>query len=233
MSQGILAVVPARAGSKRLPNKNILSLGGQPLIAWTIKTAIEANVFDKVLVSTDDAKIAKIAAEYGAWVPWLRPSHLAKDLSTSIEVLMHALEAVDPNELKYSHVALLQPTSPFRSAKTIVFGVHQYFSNGCMPVVSVSPAKTHPDLCFSLNKEGRISRYTFEKKITSLRSQDLFPVFEINGAFYITSIQDLKTYRSFLTPKTTAIVMESRVENLDIDDEWDFKLAQHFASLNV
>lgn len=230
MPQGVLAVVPARAGSKRLPNKNVLLLGGQPLIAWTIKAAIETHVFDDVLVSTDDAMIAEIAIRFGASAPWLRPAELATDTATSIDVLLHAVDRADPGGLRYEFVALLQPTSPFRTAATIVEGVRLCQSSGGAPVVAVSPARTHPDLCFRLDAGGRMSKYTPEKTGASLRSQDLSPAFEVNGALYVASIQYLRSHRTFFGADATALVMQSRAESIDIDDEWDWQLAEWIIS---
>lgn len=230
MTQGVLAVVPARAGSKRLPNKNVRVLGGLPLIAWTIKAAIEAHVFDDVLVSTDDATIAEIATRFGASVPWLRPAELATDTATSIDVLLHALDLADPGELRYGHVALLQPTSPFRTATSIAAGVKQCLSGGGAPVVAVSPARTHPDLCFRLDPGGRMYKFIPEMAGASLRSQDLSPAFEVNGALYVASVKYLRSHRTFFGPDATALVIQSRAESIDIDDDWDWKLAQWVAS---
>lgn len=226
MSPGVLAVVPARAGSKRLPNKNVLLLGGQPLIAWTIRAAIEAHVFDEVLVSTDDATIAEIAIRFGASVPWLRPAELATDTATSIDVLLHAVDRVDPDGTRLRHVALLQPTSPFRTAATIAAGVRQYLAGSGAPVVAVSPARTHPDLCFRLDTGGRISKYIPERTGVSLRTQDLSPAFEVNGALYVASVVYLRGHRTFFGPDATAMVIQSRTESIDIDDDWDWQLAQ-------
>lgn len=230
MSQGVLAIVPARAGSKRLPNKNVLLLGGQPLIAWTVKAAIEAQVFEEVLVSTDDATIAEIAIRFGASAPWLRPAELATDTATSIDVLLDAVDRADPDGSRYGLVALLQPTSPFRTAATITAGVKQCLSNGGAPVVAVSPARTHPDLCFRLDAGGRMSKYTPEKTGASLRSQDLSPAFEVNGALYVASVQYLRRHRTFFGPDATALVVRSRAESMNIDDDWDWQLAEWIVS---
>lgn len=230
MPQGVLAVVPARAGSKRLPNKNVLLLGELPLIAWTIRAAIEAHVFGEVLVSTDDAAIAEIAIRFGASAPWLRPAELATDTATSIDVLLHAVDQADPDGLRYGHVALLQPTSPFRTAATIAEGVRLCLSGGGTPVVAVSPARTHPDLCFRLDAGGRMSKYVPEKAGASLRSQDLPPAFEVNGALYVASVQYLRRHRTFFGPDATALVVRSRAESIDIDDVWDWQLAEWIVS---
>lgn len=228
--KNVLAVVPARAGSKRLPGKNIRYLRGLPLIAWTIRAAISSGMFDEVLVSTDDPQIADISRQYGASVPWLRPLALSTDTATSIDVVLHAVEEVGSEDRPLRHVALLQPTSPFRTPETIRVGVNQYLSGSGGPVVSVSPARTHPELCVSLDDANRMIKYCSERQPNSLRAQDLPAAFEINGAFYIASIRYLRRNKTFLGPDTTAFIMTSPVECIDIDDEWDWQLASWAAS---
>ena len=229
----VLAVIPARAGSKRLPGKNIRPLGGQPLIAWTIGAAVSAGVFDKVLVSTDDAGIAEIARQHGASVPWLRPAAMSSDTATSLDVLLHAVDQEKGSGAEYDCVALLQPTSPFRTAGTIAAGVRQCLSGDGMPVVAVSPVRTHPELSFKLDARGRMSRYCPERTGVSLRSQDLPEAFEVNGALYVASVQYLRSHRTFFGPDATALVVRSRAESVDIDDDWDWQLAEWIVSSKV
>jgi CMP-N,N'-diacetyllegionaminic acid synthase len=225
-----LAVIPARAGSKRLPGKNIRPLGGQPLIAWTIEAAVSAGVFDKVVVSTEDLGIAEVARLHGASVLWLRPAALSSDTATSLDVLLHAVDQEKGSGAEYDCVALLQPTSPFRTAGTIATGVRQCLSGNGMPVVAVSPARTHPELCFRLDARGCMSRYCPEKTGASLRSQDLPGVFEVNGALYVASVRYLRRHRTFFGPDSSALIMESPAESIDIDDDWDWQLAQWVVS---
>lgn len=224
------AIIPARSGSKRLPGKNIRLLGGLPLIAWTIRAAISSDMFDDVLVSTDDPVIADISRRYGASVPWLRPAELSTDTATSMEVVLHAVDNTEAMGKPIRHVVLLQPTSPFRTPETIKAGVAQYLSGTGSPVVSVSPARTHPELCFHLDESNRMIRYCPDRPQQSMRAQDLPAAFEINGALYAASVDYLRRHQTFLGPDATAFIMRSSVECIDIDDEWDWQLATWAAS---
>lgn len=224
-NEKMLAVIPARAGSKRLPGKNKRLLGDLPLIAWTIRAAIASGVFVKVLVSTDDQEIADIARRQGASVPWLRPAELSTDTATSMDVVLHAADRAEAAGMSFGHVVLLQPTSPFRTAKTIKVAVGQYLSGGAAPMVSVSPAKTHPELCYSLKEEGRMVKYCADRSITSLRSQDWPAAYEVNGVLYAAPVCYLRNQRTFFGPDTRAFLMMSPAECIDIDDDWDWQLA--------
>lgn len=116
----IIAIIPARGGSKRLPGKNIKDLAGKPMIAWTIEAAIQSDIFDHILVSTDDEEIAKISKAFGANVPFLRPAEISTDHATTNDVVTHMVDWI---ENKYgqtvSIVTILQPTSPLRTAADI------------------------------------------------------------------------------------------------------------------
>ena len=114
----ILALIPARGGSKRLPRKNVLPLGGKPLIVWSIDVAKDIPEICDILVSTDDSEIAEISKKAGALVPWLRPADLATDDSSSIDVVLHALNWYEREKQTIHGILLLQPTSPFRSQAT-------------------------------------------------------------------------------------------------------------------
>lgn len=226
----IIAVIPARGGSKRLPGKNIRPLGGLPLIAWTIQAAISSKMFHEVLVSTDDPEIARISKQHGASVPWLRKTELASDTACSIAVVLDALERHEATGIKFDHVALLQPTSPFRSPETIVAGLSLCISATEAPVISVSPARTHPALCYTIDSDRKLHGYCVKNQPGSLRSQDLPPVFEINGAFYAAPVAFLRQEKSFICSNSAAFVMYSPEESIDIDDEWDWQVAEWVAS---
>lgn len=226
---GILAVIPARGGSKRLPGKNTRRLSGVPLIAWTIRTAIAAGVFDDVLVSTDDKEIATIAREYGASVPWLRPGELSTDTATSVDVVLHALSASESKDKSTASVMLLQPTSPFRSTETIRRAVALHMQAGNPPVVSVCPAKAHPAWCYLLDDEGGMRRFAGDDT-TPVRSQDLPSVYQLNGSVYLATVNDLRSEHSFVCSRTRALVVTQPEESIDIDDVWDWQLAECIAA---
>lgn len=225
----ILAIVPSRAGSKRLPGKNIRSLAGLPLIAWTIRTAIAANVFSDVLISTDDPGMAEIAIQYGASVPWLRPGELATDTASSMDVVLHALTKYESEGGVVDSVMLLQPTSPFRSVATILRTIELHRQANNQPVVTVCPAKTHPAWCFFVDDDGRMHGYLGEGALPS-QSQDLPPVYQLNGSVYLATADDLHRERTFFCSRTRALVVSQPEESIDIDDAWDWRLAECIAA---
>ena len=226
----VLAVIPARAGSKRLPGKNVRQLAGLPLIVWTIRTALASGVFDGILVSTDDAAIAALAIEYGASAPWLRPSEISTDNATSVDVVLHALSTWESAEgAPVDSVMLLQPTSPFRSVETIRRAVDLHIQAANVPVVSVCPAKAHPAWCFLVNAEGHMRGYV-DNGERPARSQDLSPVYQLNGSVYLATAHDLRHERSFFSPRTRALVVMPPEESIDIDDAWDWQLAECIAA---
>lgn len=221
----MLAVIPARGGSKRLPGKNIRPLAGLPLIAWTIRTAIASGIFDEVLVSTDAPDVAEISARHGAAVPWLRPPELATDTATSVDVVLHAVSACEAAGQTVASVMLLQPTSPFRSVATIRRAVELHDASGKAPVVSVCLAQAHPAWCFQLEDDGCLRGYVNGSPFPS-RSQELPPAYQLNGAVYLASVADLRRDKSFFGPRTRALLMAQPDESLDIDDAWDWQLAE-------
>ena len=148
----ILALITARGGSKRLPGKNIRVLGQKPLIVWSIDVAKDIPEICDILVSTDDTAIASVCAEAGALVPWLRPTELATDTASSVDVALHALNWYEAEKGSVDGILLLQPTSPFRSRETVLRGMELFRKNGRKPVLGVSPTHTHP--MWTLKMEG-------------------------------------------------------------------------------
>lgn len=221
----IIALIPARGGSKRLPGKNIRLLGNKPLIAWTIEAALQSGVCDDILVSTDDEAIAAVARTYGASVPYLRPSELSSDTATSIEVALHALEVYEAQHGSVDGLLLLQPTSPFRSSSSIREAILKWSDDEAhRPVVSVSPASSHPAWCFRISSTSMEPFLGWETMRS--RSQDLDEAWTLNGAIYLISPADLRSARSFLTPNTRPLVIESAREAVDIDTPEDWSAAE-------
>lgn len=220
----ILALVTARGGSKRVPGKNLRLLGGRPLIAWSIDVAKAITDICDILMSTDDEQIAATARELDAYVPWLRPAELATDRASSVDVCLHALDWYETQHGKVDGLLLLQPTSPFRSRQTVLKGIELFRAAG-RPVVAVSPAASHPLWCFRI-EAGSLHPFV-ESAGLNLRSQDLPPAYVINGALYLTTPDRLRADRSFFYGELTQpLVVERAEEGLDIDTEWDFRLAQ-------
>jgi len=224
----ILAIVPARGGSKRLPGKNIKLLGGKPLINWTIEIAQGIPEICEILVSTDDPAIALVAKEAGANVPWLRPEALSTDQATSVEVALHALDWYESENGVVDGLLLLQPTSPFRTQATISRGIKLFKSQNYPSVIGVSPVRDHP--MWTFKKEGEYLAPFMENHGFGIRSQDLEPAFVANGGFYLISPSELRKSKSFIGDKLVPFVCETFQEALDIDSDIDFELAEFFLS---
>jgi CMP-N,N'-diacetyllegionaminic acid synthase len=220
----ILALIPARGGSKRLPGKNIRPLGGKPMITWSIEVAKEAPSICDVLVSTDDPSIAALCIDAGCFVPWLRPAELATDEASSVDVALHALNWYEAEKGSVDGLLLLQPTSPFRTRKSICRGIDLFLKHEYKPVLAVSVANEHPMWAMKMKNEY-LEPYLSEHGI-GMRSQDLPQIYTINGSFYLISPAELRAKRSFVGEKTIPLLIESQLEMIDIDTEWDFEIAQ-------
>jgi CMP-N,N'-diacetyllegionaminic acid synthase len=227
----VVAVVPARGGSKRLPRKNVLPLAGRPLIAWTLDVARESGVLDDLLVSTDDEEIAAVARQCGASVPWLRPPALATDTATSAAVLQHALQWYESEHGSVAAVVLLQPTSPFRSAETLRGAVASFLAqppSDRHAVVGVSPAAAHPAWTFRV--EGATMHPFLGWDAMQHRSQDLPAAYTLNGAIYVLSPEAIHDGAPLIRPGARPFVMTDPREALDIDTEEDWRTAQRMAA---
>ena len=219
----ILALILARGGSKRLPGKNILLLGGKPLVAWSIDVVKDVPEICDILVSTDDLSIAEVSKEYGAYVPWLRPAKLAEDTTNSVDSALHAIDWYEKEKGLIDGVLLLQPTSPFRTKSTVERGIELFYEHTDKAVVGVSLATIHPLRMLRMS-DSCIVPY-FSNALLDSVPQDL-PAYFINGSFYLTSPAHLRNQRSFGGDKFIPLVIESGYEGVDIDTRWDFELAQ-------
>jgi CMP-N,N'-diacetyllegionaminic acid synthase len=217
---GVLAVVTARGGSKGLPRKNVLPLGGRPLIAWTVQAALGAACVGRVIVSTDDAEIAAAAVAVGAEQPFLRPAALSTDTATSADVLAHALAEVTGHE----HALLLQPTSPFRTAADIDKAFALWRASRAATCVSVCAASESPWLMFGLTPDGWLDRLLPEPP-GGLRRQDLPTAYSLNGALYFVETARFRDDPRFLRPDTAAYEMPPE-RSIDIDDAEDLAAAE-------
>lgn len=216
----LLAVVPARGGSKGVPGKNIKSLGGRPLIAWTIDAAKRAKCIDHLIVSTDDDEIATVAKAYGAEVPFMRPSDLATDDTPGIAPILHALEQIK----EFDWVVVLQPTSPLRTPEDID-GIYDFCrKRDAHSAVAVCEVSEHPYWMYRLNEVGQLQPIVSEQMNIS-RRQDLPKVLTLNGALYLARIDWLRRNETFLTAETVGFEMP-RSRSLDLDTPEDWSLAE-------
>jgi len=221
----VLGLITARGGSKGLPGKNIRPLCGKPLIEWSISAAKAASCIDHIVVSTDDAAIAEVARRAGADVPFERPSELATDSASSVDVVIHAIDTLAKTDLAFDIVVLLEPTSPLREPFDIDEAVQRLIQTGAGAVVSVCRAvNTHPAFMFSLDEKGRLRPY-LERHPTGLRRQDIDPVFFLDGTLYASRIDVLKTKRSFYHEDTVAFEVP-KWKSLEIDDPDDFIMVE-------
>jgi CMP-N-acetylneuraminic acid synthetase len=219
----LLAIIPARGGSKRLPKKNILNLVNKPLIVWTIEAALDSKYIDKVIVSTDDKDIADISEQYGATIPFIRPSKLATDETPSIDVILHAADFFKKND--YDYVVLLQPTSPLRTSKHIDESIELLDAKNADAIISVCKMDHSPLWSNTLEKDGNMKGF-LQDDILNKRSQDLDIYYRLNGAIYICNINKIKEERSFFLKDNIFAYKMNRKSSIDIDNEIDFKLAK-------
>jgi len=217
--KNVLAVIPARGGSKGLKNKNIKVIAGKPLISWTIDAALKSKYIDKVIVSTDSKEIEKISKEYGASVPFLRPKELAKDDTSSIDVMLHAIEHFP----EYKIVIMLQPTSPLRECSHIDKAFDFFLKSNLNSCVSVTKDIKPPFWSFSMNSRMKLTTL-FPNKEIPLRRQEIESTYHLNGAIYISTFLNLKKYKTFILEGTSGYEM-SIESSVDIDDINDFNLA--------
>ncbi|MEL4420901.1 cytidylyltransferase domain-containing protein [Shewanella algae] len=222
----ILAVIPARGGSKRLPHKNIKPLLGKPLIYWTISSAIESKCFSKVMVSTDCRKISDVSKEFGAEVPYIRNNELASDTATSVDVVIDVIEYYKQQGVFFDYVMLLQPTSPLRRVTDISRAIDMLNdSYDDKSVVSMCKCEHSPLWSAKISKSGKLETFIGEGSVGK-RSQDLETYYRVNGAIYLISTQVIFKERSFfIKDKTYSYIMENEY-SIDIDEEIDFKIAE-------
>jgi N-acylneuraminate cytidylyltransferase/CMP-N,N'-diacetyllegionaminic acid synthase len=223
----ILALITARGGSKGLPGKNILTLKGKPLIAWSIIAAQRSRFVDMVVVSTEDRKIASIAAKYKAEIPFLRPAKLSTDAAKSIDVVLHALNYLKLSGDEYDYVVLLEPTSPLREASDIDNAVEILLNNkvGAVSIVGVSKVESaHPIFDVKINKKGLLVPYrgSFKKGI---RRQDISELYYFEGTLYISKISELIKRRKICHDKTLPYIVP-RWKALEIDEMLDMVCAE-------
>lgn len=217
----VLAVIPARGGSKGLRAKNIRLLAGRPLISWTILAARQSRYIDRLITSTDDRDIARVAEEYGCEVPFTRPSSLATDTASSSAVLLHAIEHVAGN---YDIAILLQPTSPFRSARDIDGALEMLVNREASTVVSVAEMEKSPLWAYRLRPDGGMEALMDVLERPG-RRQEVPALFVPNGAVYAVWTARFAHTHEFVDDESVAWVMP-RLRSIDIDTQLDLDVAE-------
>lgn len=222
-----LAIIPARAGSKRLPNKNHRPFLGKPLVLWTLEFALRYDAFDHVLVSTDSTEVATLCLAAGAHVPWMRPPELASDIATSIDVVMHAIDAMNAEGLHFDRVALLQPTSPIRITQRWDEAV-KHLEQGAAAAIGVNQAFSHPYWTYLMGEHKELTPCYADGLKT--RSQDLPVACVPNGSLYLCSVEMLRLHRTLTPPGTRGVMCTDPIESIDIDTAEDWQLAERLVS---
>ncbi|MBP0726728.1 acylneuraminate cytidylyltransferase family protein [Bacillus sp. RG28] len=218
----ILAIIPARGGSKGVKRKNVRLLGGKPLIAWTIEEALKSEYIDRLVLSSDDEEIIQCALNYGCEVPFVRPIELAKDTTPGIDVVLHALNSIK----EYDYVVLLQPTSPFRSVDDIDNCIYDCIKNEVDALVSVVEVDKPPHWMYRLDGQSKLHPLLEENNNYS-RRQDIPTTYSLNGAVYVANVNWLVLNKSFLGEETKGYVMPKE-RSVDIDSEFDFLYCETF-----
>ena len=219
----IVAIIPARAGSKRLPGKNMLPLAGKPLIQWTLDAAIAAKVFDLIAVTTDDPDVQALAARQGV-VTIPRPAELATDSATSMDTLLHALDWLESRGQTPQRVMLLQPTSPLRTSGDIRNAITRMDETGAASVISVCEMEHPPLWANTLPADGSMDHFLADS-LRNRRSQDLPTYYRLNGAIYLSTREALLREKSFFAPPSFSLIMD-RQHSIDIDTSDDLALAR-------
>lgn len=218
-----MAIIPARGGSKRIPNKNIRLFNGRPLIYYTIKQALESKLFDRVIVDTDSQEIAEIAKKYRAEIPFLRPKELAGDKARVVDAIIHMLDKLkEEQNYEPTNVVVLQTTSPLREVWDIKRCLDLIKRTNATTVLTV--CSTHPRLYYMDRNQNIILANGKESQSTNI--QEWRQAYILNGCFvYASSVKALRSERSLITKKTKAIVCE-KWRSVDLDHPEDWILAE-------
>ena len=220
----MLAVIPARGGSKGVPKKNIKELAGKPLIAYTIKAAIDSDIFEKVVVSTDSQEIADVAVSYGAEVPFLRPKEISGDMTSSDDVILHALSYYQQQGIEFAEVCKLQVTSPLRNSEHLKMAYNLFHEKNADYLVSVCECEHSPLWSGTIGEDLRLDNFISDEVKRSCR-QDLPTYYRLNGAIYMGKVNQFSINKNFLGKNCIAYIMEQK-DSIDIDSQLDFEMAE-------
>lgn len=220
----VLALVPARRGSKGLPMKNIRPLGGKPLLAWPIAAARQSRYVDRVVISTEDPEFADIAREAGADAPFLRPAELASDTAPSFGFIQHAIQALADAGEHYEYLVLLEPTSPLTEASDVDTALESLHGQRALAdaVVGVTAlVSEHPAFAVRIRQEGLMEPYSAKTFGQMPRRQDIEPLYSLDGSLYISSTEALLREQGFCHARTLPYVTP-HWKSLEVDDLVDF-----------
>lgn len=220
-----LAIITARGGSKRIPKKNIKDFCGKPIIAYSIEAALESNMFNEVMVSTDSEEIALIAKKYGASVPFYRSEETSNDYATTADVIGEVLETYQAIDKKFDLFACIYPTAPFLTGRKLSEAMRQI--DDADAVISVVRFSFPPQRAFVVREGNVVYQYPLYEKT---RSQDLEPIYHDCGQFYICRTEKFFQYHSLVLPKTKPYIIPDReVQDIDTMSDWNIAEAKYSA----
>jgi len=215
----VVAIIPARGGSKRIPRKNIKDFYGKPLIAYSIEVAIKSQLFTKIIVSTDDEEIASIAKEYGAEVPFMRPKELSDDFTGTGDVVNHALKWLEKNGETFEYACTIYATAPLLQSKYLIEGYNALKKTTAINAFSATSMPFPIQRTFKVNDEGRCDMFTPEHYMT--RSQDLEEAYQDAGQFYWTKLDQTSNEIMFGKDSIPVILPRHLVQDIDTLEDWD------------
>jgi len=230
MKNSAICIIPARGGSKRIPKKNIKDFFGKPLIAYSIEVAIASKLFDKVIVSTDDKSIAKIAKEYGAEVPFIRPKELSDDFTGTTDVVNHAIKYLEGNGEYYEYICTIYATAPLLQKKYLLEGYEKLKNSDAINAFSATSMPFPIQRTFKVDSNGRCKMFTPEHY--SSRSQDLEEAYQDAGQFYWRNrIREKNNSYSIIFSNTSIAIILPRYLVQDIDTPEDWKMTEKLYEL--
>ena len=223
--KSILAIIPARSGSKRLKNKNMLCLGNKPLVQWSIDEAKKSKYINKLVVNSDDVNIKDLCQKLN--VEFInRPVELAQDTSSTIDVIIHTIEFFKNKNEYFEYILILQPTSPFRTSRHIDEACETLFTKHADGIISIRESEDHPLWSKNINSDLDMSNF-INKKHLNKRKQDLPTFYTLNGAIYLAKSSKLIKEKTVFFENNIFGYLMTRKESIDIDTELDFKFAQY------
>ena len=214
-----IAIIPARGGSKRIPRKNIKDFFGKPLIAYSIQAALESKLFDKVIVTTDDEEIAEIAKEYGAEIPFIRPTELSDDFTGTEGVINHTLSYLKEKGEEFDYACTIYATAPLLQSKYLIEGFNKLRDSDAVNAFSSTSMPFPIQRTFKMDNNGRCEMFTPEHYVS--RSQDLEEAYQDAGQFYWTKLNQVSNEIMFGKDSIPVILPRHLVQDIDTLEDWE------------
>jgi CMP-N-acetylneuraminic acid synthetase len=226
MGERAICLIPAKAASTRLPRKNLLPLGGHPLVAHSIRKAMASGLFDTIMVSTEDSELAEVARRYGADVPFARPERLSRDPATIVDVVLHALDSYAANGQEFSLLCILLPTTPFVTVRDICEAYRVFQRSKGDVLLSVTATEFPPFNAWIMTQGGdRLAPCFPDSPYKHVKSTECPTAYRSNGAIIFADCAALRAHRSYYrTPPVPFVMPQER--SLDIDTEFEYRVAR-------